>query len=120
MRNILALVGAATLTFLVVGWYLGWYQISSLPGPGGKQSLSVQVHPGKVAGDVEKAVERGGEVVDSLRDKSKPAPLPTPTGPASRFFGPAPEAKAPTSKGWRPIAPPTDDEGAFDFEDPRN
>ena len=31
MRNILALVGAATLTFLGVGWYLGWYEIKNVP-----------------------------------------------------------------------------------------
>jgi hypothetical protein len=107
MRNILALVGAAALTFLIVGWYLGWYQIDRLPGPGGKQSVSVEVHPGKVATDVGKIVERGGEVVDSLRDKAKdkPAPLATPPGPASRFFGPAPETKSPPAGGWRPIQP---------------
>ena len=96
MRNILALVGAATLTFLIVGWYLGWYQISGVPGPGGKQSVSVELHTGKVANDV-------GRAVDSIREKAqpdKPAPLATPAGPASRFFGPEPApATKPTSQG---------------------
>jgi hypothetical protein len=110
MRNILALVGAATLTFLIVGWYLGWYEISGVPGPGGKQSVSVELHPDKVSKDVGRAVERGGEVVDSLRDKTKsdkPAPLTTPQGPASRFFGPepAPATKPTSTNGWRPITP---------------
>ncbi|HVK13165.1 MAG TPA: hypothetical protein VM597_30715 [Gemmataceae bacterium] len=104
MRNILALVGAATLTFLIVGWYLGWYEISGVRSPSGKQSVSVELHTGKLANDV-------GRAVDTLREKAqpdKPAPLTTPAGPASRFFGPepAPAPKPATSgvtNGWRPI-----------------
>ncbi len=108
MRNILALVGAATLTFLIVGWYLGWYEISGVPGPGGKQSVSVELHPGKVTKDVGTGWDRVNEAVDSFRDKSKsdkPAPLATPQGPASRFFGPdpAPATKPNATSGWRPI-----------------
>ena len=107
MRNLLALLGAALVAFLGLGWYLGWYQISGVPGPGGKQSVSVEVHPGKVATDVGKIADRVGEGVDSLRDKAKdkPAPLTTPQGPASRFFGPTPETKTPSTGGWQPISP---------------
>jgi len=123
MRNILALVGAATLTFLVVGWYLGWYQIAGIPGPGGKQSVSIEVHTDKVATDVGNFADRVGEGVDSLRDKAKteakPATLTTPSGPASRFFGPTPETKPQASSGWRPIAP-SEDEGATGAARPRN
>ncbi len=114
MRNILALVGAATLAFLVVGWYLGWYQISSLPSPGGRQSVAVELHPDKVVKDVRQGVERGGDLVDSALNKGEPKPttLPTPQGPASRFFTPS-EPK-PSSNGWKPIQP-QNDEGFFGF-----
>ena len=31
MRNMLAFVAAAALTVVGVGWYLGWYGVSSTP-----------------------------------------------------------------------------------------
>ena len=37
MRNILALVGAATVAFLALGWYLGWYKVSSVPSRAGNR-----------------------------------------------------------------------------------
>lgn len=123
MRNILAMIGAATVAFLVLGWYLGWYQISGLPGPGGKQSVNVEVFPTKAVNDVKKGLERGADVVESFREggtEPKPAPLTTPQGPASRFFGtPAPATKEGSSGGWKPISPPKDNESAFNFDRPR-
>jgi hypothetical protein len=126
MRNILALVGAATVTFLAVGWYLGWYQISSLRSPRGEQSFNVNINPDKITDDVKKGVEKGGEFVDSLRDKSKGDAKPATPGPASNFFTPTPtpaeKDKAPSTGGWKPIGgkPPTDDEGDLGFRVPRN
>jgi hypothetical protein len=87
MRNFLALVGAATVAFLAAGWYLGWYQISSPPSPGGESSLRVEINPGKITEDVKKGVEKGGEIVDHLRDQSQGGSKPAP-GPASDFFSP--------------------------------
>ena len=31
MRSLLTLVGAAVVTFAVVGWFLGWYTVRSTP-----------------------------------------------------------------------------------------
>src|ERR1700723_2988445 len=31
MRNLCALVGAATIAFVGLGWYLGWYKITRQP-----------------------------------------------------------------------------------------
>ena len=126
MRNILALVGAATVTFLAVGWYLGWYQISSLRSPQGQQSLNVSINPDKITDDVKKGVEKGEGFVDSLRDKAKGDAKVTSPGPASNFFTPTPtpaeKDKSPASSGWKPIGgkPPADDEGTFGFRGPRN
>jgi hypothetical protein len=104
MRNILALVGAATVTFLVVGWYLGWYQISNLPSPNGRQSLQVEINPTKITDDMKKGVEKGTEIVDNLREKAKddakPAPKP---GPATNFFTPPRSESQTPSNGWTPI-----------------
>jgi hypothetical protein len=119
MRNVLALVGAATVTFLALGWYLGWYQISSLPSPGGKQALQVEINSGKITEDVKKGVEKGGEIVDHLRDKAKSDPnSPSSPGPASNFFTPG----TGSSGGWKPSSesPPADSAGAFGFRVPRN
>jgi hypothetical protein len=101
MRNFLAIVGAATIAFLAIGWYLGWYEVSSLPSPHGKQSLHVDINPGKITDDVKKGVEKGNEIVDHLRDK----PSSETNGPASSFFTPTPpptENKN-SSTGARPI-----------------
>src|SRR5215211_1469193 len=105
MRNILALVGAATVAFLALGWYLGWYRVSSTTSDG-QQAVSVSIDPAKITQDVKKGVERGGEIVDGLRDKpggeSKPA---QPAGPASNFFAPStpnPPAAGGSSGGWKP------------------
>ena len=114
MRNFLALVGAAVVTFAGAGWYLGWYKVSSLPAPNGRQSLQVDINGKKIDEDIESLKNRvGGD--------GKPAPLTTPQGPASSFFGPEPK---PQGDGWKPIgsAPKVDpdDGGFFGFAKPRN
>jgi hypothetical protein len=106
MRNILALVGAATVAFLALGWYLGWYQVSSTPNTHGQQSVQVEINPDKITEDVKKGVEKGGQIVDSLRERPATDPKSaTPTGPASSFFSPsaAPADPRESSNGWRPI-----------------
>lgn len=104
MKNLLALIGAAAVTFAGVGWYLGWYEIESLPSPNGKQRLSVDINSQKIVDDVQKGVKKGGEIVSQLSDKKeapsdKPAPLPTPTGPASSFFAPKEATKQASDAG---------------------
>jgi hypothetical protein len=124
MRNLLAIVGAATITFLALGWYLGWYQVSSTPSPQGTQSVNVELNPTKITEDVKKGVERGGEFVDQFREKSKAPEAKQPPGPASNFFSPTPaDGKPGSSGGWKPIGtapPPADDPDRFGFRCPRN
>ena len=85
MRNTLALVGAAVVAFLTVGWYLGWYQVSSKPATSGEQAVRVDINPAKITEDVKKGVEKGGEIVDSLRDGKADGKTSQP-GPATSFF----------------------------------
>ena len=117
MRNILALVGAATVAFLGLGWYLGWYQITSVPSPHGKQSVTVDINPTKITEDVKKGVEKGGQIVDSLRERPAGEARPA-AGPASSFFSPTPTPAEPpeAANGWRPIGSTTTQPG----RDPRN
>jgi len=42
MRNLLALVGLATVTFLGLGWYLGWYQFASTTDPNSVFTLRIE------------------------------------------------------------------------------
>src|SRR5436189_2313261 len=100
MRNILALVGTAVVAFLVVGWYLGWYQVSSTPSAQGPQSVQVDINPGKITEDVKKGVEKGGQIVDSFREGPATAPK------AAEKSSPANSSVTPTggpADGWRPI-----------------
>jgi hypothetical protein len=112
MRNILALVGAATVAFLALGWYLGWYQVTSVPSPHGKQSVTVDINPTKITEDVKKGVEKGGQIVDSLRDRPAAETKPG-AGPASSFFSPTPAPADPAApaSGWRPIGSSTPEPG---------
>jgi|SRR5690349_3213083 hypothetical protein len=103
MRNILALVGAAAVAFLAVGWYLGWYQVSSTTTPQGPQNVQVDINPNKITEDVKLGVEKGGKIVDSLREQSgadgKAATAPAKEAP--KAAGPADPAGS--ASGWVPI-----------------
>ena len=122
MRNILALVGAATVAFLALGWYLGWYRVSSTTSSG-QQAVNVSIDPAKITQDVKKGVERGGEIVDNLREKPPADPKAAqPTGPASNFFAPRPSnpPASGSSGGWKPISGAKNDAREFNFNVPRN
>jgi hypothetical protein len=121
MKNVLALVGAALVAFLALGWYLGWYQISSLPSPNGKQAIHVDINSDKVTNDVKTGVEKGEQIVDQIREK-KSDPQGTP-GPASNFFTPTSNEKPKDGgSGWKPIGnkPQENDGGAFGLRVPKN
>jgi hypothetical protein len=82
MRNIFALIGLGAITFLGLGWYLDWYHFSRQPAATpGTQRFEVDLNPNKITTDVKKGIERGGEIVDRLRE-SKPAPAATLDKPA--------------------------------------
>jgi hypothetical protein len=121
MRNALALIGAAVVAFLAVGWYLGWYQVSSLASPSGKQSLHIDINSGKITEDVKKGVEKGTQIVDNLREKAKDDPKPAVSGPASNFFAPTPTGGKGPSNGWSPIGDrPDGEDNASGLRPPRN
>ncbi len=65
MRNLLALVGAAILTFGGVGWYLGWYKLepatSSAPG---HQSVTVDINAQKIKTDLDRGEQKAKEVIE--------------------------------------------------------
>ena len=76
MRNFLALLGAGTLTFVGLGWYLDWYKVIRQPSPAaGTQRLAIDLNPQKIGSDVVTGIKRGGELIEHLSEKdSTPAP----------------------------------------------
>lgn len=68
MRNLLALFGAALLTVVGVGWYLGWYKVRSQPASvPGQHSVNIDIDTHKIGSDLQK----GEQKLQQLLDKSK-------------------------------------------------
>jgi hypothetical protein len=97
MRNLLAFVGAAILTFLALGYYLGWYNIIREPSSTGHSKLEVDINQEKVAKDVQQGVEKGGDKVKEFLDSNQQqgnstpptiTPLPPDKSAPSPFFPP--------------------------------
>jgi hypothetical protein len=76
MRNLLALLGAALVAFLGLGWYLDWYHVTPKTSPtAGHRSLEIDVNAKKIGEDVERGVKTGSEKLHGLIDgDKKPAP----------------------------------------------
>jgi hypothetical protein len=54
MRNMLALFGAALLTVVGVGWYLGWYKVRSQPASvPGQHSVNIDINTNKISADLQ-------------------------------------------------------------------
>jgi hypothetical protein len=53
MRNLLALLGAAVLTFAGAGWYLGWYSFAEATNPSpGHQNVTIDIDAKKIDADI--------------------------------------------------------------------
>jgi hypothetical protein len=81
MRNLLAFLAAAILTFAGVGWYLDWYRIKSTPAPSGHHQLNIDVNRNKIIEDVHKGVQKGEEKLQDLFDGETPPDPPKPASP---------------------------------------
>ena len=76
MRNLLAFIGGAAVTFAGLGWYLGWFQIATLPGSApGHAKIAFDVNTDKIQHDVSEGVRRGEaelhKVIDHPASKSE-------------------------------------------------
>jgi len=89
MRNLLAFLAAATLTVVGVGWYLGWYRVSSAPGDAGRRSINIELNTTKIDADLRKgenkihqALEKGHSGNDTApaggQESSEKATVPVP------------------------------------------
>lgn len=100
MRNLLAMVGAATIAFVGLGWYFGWYKLTRQPATPGTQRFSVDLSPDKIATDGKKFIDHTGELIGHLGEsggdstESKTQPQPTFSGTAPQFSSPSSGAPA--------------------------
>lgn len=85
MRNLLALVGLAIVTFFGLGWYLGWYSIALAPGRDGRQTVTLDVDTKKITDDAKKGIEK----VEQFRSEQ--------TRPSPDFVGPPQPAETPAA-----------------------
>lgn len=87
MRNLLAFVAAAALTFIGLGWYLGWYTVRSEAGALGHRTVNIDVNTPKVLDDVHKGVQKGEAKLEQVLQQRKPAagaPAPDNSAPGGR------------------------------------
>lgn len=73
VRNLLALLAAAALLFAGLGWYLDWYQVSSVSALGGRQSVNIDFNSNKIRTDVNKVKKGIEETRHNLRDGGQEA-----------------------------------------------
>ncbi|MCS6851116.1 MAG: hypothetical protein NZ700_08120 [Gemmataceae bacterium] len=78
MRNLLAFLAAAAITFAILGWYLDWYKVQSTPMPCGNTRISIDINGRKIREDVRRGVQQGEEKlsVKSEAEQQTGAPRP--------------------------------------------
>ena len=74
MRNMLALVGAAVVTILGVGWYLDWFTVHREPSPTGKGNVNVEFNTNKISEDLHKGGQKLQGFIDKKSEKSEETP----------------------------------------------
>src|SRR5579871_3634423 len=94
MRNMLALFGAALLTLVGVGWYLGWYKVRSQPASvPGQHSVNIDINTSKISKDLQQGEQKLQQWLekksgDKSGDEAKKADgglmLPSPSSPAPK------------------------------------
>jgi hypothetical protein len=73
MRNMLALVAAAGLTFAGAGWYLGWYHVEKAPAAEGHRAVHIDINSDKISADLKKGGEKVQGVLDNKINGVKPS-----------------------------------------------
>jgi hypothetical protein len=113
MRNLLALFGALVVTFLVVGYFLGWYDIQSVPGAPGHHKVNIDIHGTKIRQDLNQGREQVGDWINSKTQGStekqpepksssstNPNPSATPPAGGAVIVRPAPENTQIPTNWW--------------------
>jgi hypothetical protein len=81
MRNLLALAALLLLTFLGLGWYLGWYKVQTAPGANGHREIQIDLDTDKIKGDV---IKEENKIHDILTPKGSTNPQSSNNNPATK------------------------------------
>lgn len=95
MRNFLAFIGAAVVVFLGLGWYLGWYQVTSQSAGPGQSRLQVDINRDKISQDI----KRGAEGVQEAFEKARQTNGTPPADPAKSGANLTPPTTEPARPG---------------------
>ena len=96
MRNMLAFLAAAALTVVGVGWYLGWYHVSSVTTDQGKRSINIELNTTKINADLRKGEDKIHQALEKRHSGNDTAPAPAPAG-----------GQEPSEKSTQPTTAPT-------------
>jgi len=72
MRNLLALLGAAIVTFAVAGWYLDWYKLRNNPADEGHHSVNIDINKAKIGQDLQRGGERLHDAIEHTKKEGPP------------------------------------------------
>ncbi len=112
MKNLLALAALVVIVIAGAGWYLGWYQIKTVPGQGGHQQVTIDVNAPKIGEDLQKGGSKLTELIKDSKNPNQPGQTTSPNGPPQTWipFGDGPYAQQPEippqNNYFPPAAPP--------------
>jgi hypothetical protein len=104
MRNLLALLGAAVVTFAVVGWFLGWYSVKATPGKDGQTHVHIGLNTDKIKTDIDKGKTKLFGLIELSRHQSA-GQAATPGGTEPSALPPPPPLPAPPPLPLPPALP---------------
>ncbi len=68
MRNMLYLAFLGAVFFVVVGWFMDWYSISSVRNSNGKSQWQFEVDTNKVSADLTRSKEKLTKTIEQLKN----------------------------------------------------
>jgi hypothetical protein len=72
VRNLLALLATAALTFVGLGWYLGWYKVQPAAADDGHHRVTIDVDARKMDDDIHRGLRQGEDkLYRALQEASK-------------------------------------------------
>lgn len=78
MRNLVFLVFLALVVFLITGWFMDWYSLTSVGSAGGKQQFQFELDTAKIKQDLSKGRDKFNQTVENVRKE-----VPTKAAPTS-------------------------------------
>jgi type IV secretory pathway VirB10-like protein len=89
MKKLLAFLALVIAGTIALGFYLGWFQLSSNK-EGDRSNITITVDKTKIQADKDKAVDRLQDLGDKAKSPEAPPPPPPESDPAEPAEPPAP------------------------------